>query len=246
MKYKRITAILAAAAIGCSLAGCKAPNLPGQPDAPAETSVQAPADPQVSNTVTGKVASIDGTKIKIELGELVARSSGGNSDSGDKKRPDRKDRKDGDKERPSDWTRPDGDKEIPSDWTRPDGENGNFPGGGSRGYTFKCTSKTAEYDLSGLKEITLEKDDDDTPDTVSEIKTGDVVVITLGNDGTPSALTVKNLSLRSKPSGRDGDDGKSRGNSDGKGSKTGNRKKDRDSGNREKKGQKTDETEESV
>ncbi len=229
MKYKRMIAILAAAAIGCSLAGCKAPKIPGQTDAPAETSVEAPADPQAANTVTGKVASIDGTKIKIELGELVARSSGGSksggnggNDSGDKKRPDRKER-------------PDGDREMPSDWTKPDGEKGNFPGGGSRGYTFKGTSKTAEYDLSGLKEITLEKDDDDTPDTVSEIKTGDVVVITLGADGTPSALTVKNLSSRSKPSGKDG-----------KGSNTGSRKKDRDSGNREKKGQKADETEEDV
>ena len=236
-------AILAAAAIGCSLAGCKAPKIPGQTDAPADTSVEAPADPQSANTVTGKVASIDGTKIKIELGELVARSSGGSkpgsnggNDSGDKKRPDRKER-------------PDGDKEIPSDWTKPDGEKGNFPGGGSRGFTFKGTSKTAEYDLSGLKEITLEKDDDDTPDTIAEIKTGDVVVITLGNDGAPSALTVKNLSSRSKPSGKGGDngrDGKSRGDRDGKGSNTGNRKKDRSNGNREKKGQKTDETEDDV
>ena len=228
-------AILAAAAIGCSLAGCKAPRIPGQTDAPAETSVEAPADPQAANTVTGKVASIDGTKIKIELGELVARSSGGSksggnggNDSGDKKRPDIKER-------------PDGDKEMPSDWTK--------PGGGSRGYTFKGTSKTAEYDLSGLKEITLEKDDDDTPDTVSEIKTGDVVVITLGADGSPSALTVKNLSSRSKPSGKDGDngrDGKSRGDKDGKGSNTVSRKKDRGNGSRDKKSQKADETEEDV
>ena len=243
MKYKRMIAILAAAAIGCSLAGCKAPKIPGQTDAPAETSVGAPADPQSANTVTGKVASIDGTKIKIELGELVARSSGGSksggnggNDSGDKKRPDRKER-------------PDGDKEIPSDWTKPDGEKGNFPGGGSRGYTFKGTSKTAEYDLSGLKEITLEKDDDDTPDTVSEIKTGDVVVITLGDDGTPSALTVKNLSSRSKPSGKDGNDGsdrKERGDEDGKGKNTGSRKNDRDGGNREKKGRRSGDTEDDV
>ena len=130
---------------------------------------------------------------------------------------------------------------MPSDWTKPDG--------GSRGYTFKGTSKTAEYDLSGLKEITLEKDDDDTPDTVSEIKTGDVVVITLGADGSPSALTVKNLSSRSKPSGKDGDngrDGKSRGDKDGKGSNTVSRKKDRGNGSRDKKSQKADETEEDV
>ena len=133
--------------------------------------------------------------------------------------------------------------------TKPDGEKGNFPGGGSRGYTFKGTSKTAEYDLSGLKEITLEKDDDDTPDTVSEIKTGDVVVITLGDDGTPSSLTVKNLSSRSKPSGKDGNDGsdrKERGDKDGKGKNTGSRKNDRDGGNREKKGRRSGDTEDDV
>ena len=78
------------------------------------------------------------------------------------------------------------------------------------GYTFTATSGSGTYDLSSLKEITLENDSDDTPDTVEEIKTGDVVVITLKDDNTPSSLTVKDLNGRAgnrKPSKRSSDDG---------------------------------------
>lgn len=198
MKYKRIIALLAAAAIAGSLAGCKAAKLPGQASEPApEISVQVSDATQSKNDVIGKVASIDGSKITIEIGELVQRSSSRDGNNGDGKEPS------GSRKRRSD----DG-----------NGKDG-FPGR-SRGYTFKGTSKSATYDLSGLKQITLENDSDDTPDTIDEIKTGDVVVITLGDDGNPAALTVKSLGGRP-------------GNFDGKGS--GKNRGDRDDSNRKSK-----------
>lgn len=216
MKYKRIIALLAAAAIAGSLAGCKAAKLPGQASEPApEISVQVSDATRSKNDVIGKVASIDGSKITIEIGELVQRSSSRDGNNGDGKEPSGSR-----KRRSDDGNGKDGDKrERPSDWTRPSGDKDGFPGR-SRGYTFKGTSKSATYDLSGLKQITLENDSDDTPDTIDEIKTGDVVVITLGDDGNPAALTVKSLGGRP-------------GNFDGKGS--GKNRGDRDDSNRKSK-----------
>jgi hypothetical protein len=198
MKYKRIIALLAAAAIAGSLAGCKAAKLPGQASEPApEISVQVSDATQSKNDVIGTVASIDGSKITIEIGELVQRSSSRDGNNGDGKEPS------GSRKRRSD-----------------DGNGKDCFPGRSRGYTFKGTSKSATYDLSGLKQITLENDSDDTPDTIDEIKTGDVVVITLGDDGNPAALTVKSLGGRP-------------GNFDGKGS--GKNRGDRDDSNRKSK-----------
>ena len=80
-----------------------------------------------------------------------------------------------------------------------------------------------------MKQITIENDDDDTADTIEEIKTGDVVVVEVDKDGNVTSLTVKALNGRFR----------NRGNSDGNGKRTGNRddnrdgnRKNRDKGNR--------------
>ena len=197
MNRKKIIAVLAALAIAGTVAGCsksKTPEQSGPGDAPSMPSfeTEAPVESNSQQTV-GKVTAIDGSKITIELGELKQRtpSKDGNGGDGSKR------------ERPSD-----------RDGKKPDG-NGN---GDSKdrpnfsfGYTFNATGGTASYDLSGLKQITLENDDDDTADTIEEIKTGDVVVITVDKSGNPESLTVKALNgRRGSGSGRSGGSRKDR------------------------------------
>ena len=238
MKHKKIVALLTAVMLMGTLAGCKGVKLPGQttaaPDFAPPFETEAPVQSNASQAV-GKVTSIDGTKITVELGELKARTPG-NGGSGDRKeRPDgdngdgnRKSRKgDGnDKERPSDWTKPSG-----------DGKGGSRPSG--FGYTFNATGGNATYDLSGLKQITLENDDDDTADTIEEIKTGDVVVVEVDNSGSVTALTVKSLSGRPGSRGSSGGNGKRTGNRDD--SRDGNRK-NRDKGDRKSRKGDSDDT----
>ena len=199
MKHKKILAVLTAAAIGVSIAGCsktKKNSKQDDPqfDPPFETAFETQAPIASNDTqVVGKVSSIDGTKITVELGELKQstpkRDGNGSGNSGSKdKDSSRKDRS--------------GDKKSRS------GDNKKERPSGMFGYTFNATGKTATYDLSGLKEIKLENDSDDTADTIDEIKTGDVVVIEVGKDGAATALTVKDLN--GKIGSRSGNGGKDR------------------------------------
>ena len=195
MKHKKIIALLMAAVLG-SLAGCKAGNKKEQPSFPdgqgaPSFETQAPVESNAQQAV-GKVTSIDGTKITVENGELKTRTPGNGGSGNRKERPN----KDGDNKK----ARPTG-----------DGKSGNRP---SFGYTFNATGGSSTFDLSGLTQITIENDDDDTPDTIEEIKTGDVVVIEVDKDGKVTSLTVKSLSRGFR--NRDGSDGngkrKNRGN----------------------------------
>lgn len=208
MKHKKIIALLMAAALLGSLAGCKAGNKkeqPSFPDGQGEPSfeTQAPVESNAQQAV-GKVTAIDGTKITVENGELKTRTPG-NGGSGN-----RKERPDGD----------DGNRKA-----RPtgDGKSGNRP---SFGYTFNATGGSSTFDLSGLTQITIENDDDDTPDTIEEIKTGDVVVIEVDKDGKVTSLTVKSLNGGFGNKGGNGGNGKSTSSRDGNG-----KRKDRGNGN---------------
>jgi len=172
MKNKKILAALTAAVIGFSLAGCgkfpvKTGNVAPPSDPPSESTMESVEPEAVSeNQVVGKVTSLDGTKITIELGKLTPRSpkksGNGNGNSGTRA----------------------------TDSTRKERSGAPF------GYNFSSTGKTATYDLSGLKEIKLENDSDDTTDTVDEIKTGDIVVLETGKDGAVTSLTVKDLNSK--------------------------------------------------
>ena len=194
MKHKKIIALLTAVAIMGAFAGCKANNKPGQGNPPEDFNppsfeTEAPIQSNAQQAV-GKVTAIDGTKITVELGELKSRTPGnGGSGNGS-----RRERPDGDNGNGNGKSRKNGgNKERPSDWTRPsgDGNGSNRPSG--FGYSFNATGGNATYDLSGLTQITIENDSDDTPDTVDEIKTGDVIVVEVDKDGKVTSLTVKSL-----------------------------------------------------
>lgn len=208
MKNKKIIALLTAAAIMGTLAGCKAgnkaePSMPGDGQMPPSFETQAPVESNAQRAV-GKVTSIDGTKLTIENGELKSRTpgNGGNGGSGNRKeRPDN----DGDNKR-----------ERPSDMTRPSGDGNGFRGG--FGYSFNATGGNSTFDLSGLTQITIENDDDDTPDTIEEIKTGDVVVIEVDKDGKVTSLTVKSLNGGFRRNGSGGN-GQNTGNRNGNGNR---------------------------
>ena len=208
MKHKKIIALLMAAAVLGSLAGCKKDE-PSFPDGQAAPSfeTQAPVESNAAQAV-GKVTSVDGTKITIENGELKARTPGNGGNGSRKERPD---------------------GGSGSRKERPDGGNGN---GGSRpgfGYTFNATGGSSTFDLSGLTQITIENDDDDTPDTIEEIKAGDFVVIEVGSDGKATSLTVKSLNGVFRNGGGSVGNGKRTGSRDGNGN---GKRKDRDNGKR--------------
>ena len=185
MKYKKIIALLTAAAIMGALAGCKAgskpgPEVPGGESAPASFETQAPVESNAQQAV-GKVTAVDGTKITVELGELKPRTPGNGGNGGSRReRPD-DDNGGNRKNRSGDGNR-----------TRPSGTGGRS----GFGYTFNATGGNKTYDLSALKQITIENDDDDTADTIEEIKSGDVVVIEVDKDGNVASLTVKALNGR--------------------------------------------------
>ena len=206
MSHKKILAVLTVAAIGVSIAGCSKTKKNNKQDEPqfdspfeSEFETQAPIESNESQVV-GKISSIDGTKITVELGELKQSTpkrdsnGSGSSNSGSKGNDSKR------KERSGDGKSRSGDnkKERPSDFDGKERPSGMF------GYTFNSNGKTATYDLSGLKEIKLENDSDDTADTIDELKTGDVVVIEVGKDGTPTALTVKDLNGRPGSRGGNG------------------------------------------
>jgi len=208
MKHKKIIALLMAAAVLGSLAGCKAGNKKEQPSFPdgqgaPSFETQAPVESNAQQAV-GKVTAIDGTKITVENGELKTRTPG-NGGSGNKKE------------------RPDGDDGNRKARPTGDGKSGNRP---SFGYTFNATGGSSTFDLSGLTQITIENDDDDTPDTIEEIKTGDVVVIEVDKDGKVTSLTVKSLNGGFGNKGGNGGNGKSTSSRDGNG-----KRKDRGNGN---------------
>lgn len=205
MKYKKIIALLTAAAIMGALAGCQAGSKPG-PEAPAGESVpasfetEAPVESNAQQAV-GRVTSVDGTKITVELGELKSRTPGNGGGN-------RKNRSD------------DGSR------TRPSGTDNR----GSRtgfGYTFNATGGSKTFDLSGLKQITIENDDDDTSDTIEEIKSGDVVVIGVGKDGNVTFLTVKALNGRFGNRDRNRNNGNGNGNGSRKNRENGNRRSEK-------------------
>jgi len=208
MKHKKIIALLMAAALLGSLAGCKAGNKKEQPSFPdgqgaPSFETQAPVESNAQQAV-GKVTAIDGTKITVENGELKTRTPG-NGGSGNKKE------------------RPDGDDGNRKARPTGDGKSGNRP---SFGYTFNATGGSSTFDLSGLTQITIENDDDDTPDTIEEIKTGDVVVIEVDKDGKVTSLTVKSLNGGFGNKGGNGGNGKSTSSRDGNG-----KRRDRGNGN---------------
>lgn len=206
-------AILTAAALAGSLAGCSKNKSPVQPgNMPSSESFTEPSfdteAPAVSDNsqVVGKVTSIEGSKITIEFGELKQKTPerNGDNDGSRRARPSEGDSDGSRRARPGDGDGNGRKRERSGDSERKKRPSGMF------GYTFTATSGSGTYDLSSLKEITLENDSDDTPDTVEEIKTGDVVVITLKDDNTPSSLTVKDLNGRAgnrRPSKRSSDDG---------------------------------------
>lgn len=193
MVHKKIIAVLAALAIAGSAAGCakKAPEQSGSApfsEPPFESSFETEAPvASTDKQVVGKVTSIDGTKITIEFGELKQKtpSRDGNGGNGGNRKSRSGDGDNGDGQR----------RERPSRNGNGDGKRRERPSG-MFGYTFNAKSGSGTYDLAGLKEITLENDSDDTADTIDEIKTGDVVVITLNSDGTAASLTVKDLNGR--------------------------------------------------
>ena len=99
-------------------------------------------------------------------------------------------------------------------------------------YSPLCLDLVVTFDLSGLKQITIENDDDDTSDTIEEIKSGDVVVIGVGKDGNVTSLTVKALN------GRFGNRDRNRNNGNGNGNGS---RKNRENGNgRSEKGDSAD------
>ena len=146
MLHKRIFAILTAAAIASSAAGCskikgreQSQDAP-QIDPPFESVFETEA-PVASNEqqVVGKVTSIEGSKITIELGELTQKKPSRNNDGNGNGNGNKNNKK---KSSGNGNNRPDNDKRE-----RPEGSDGKEKFGGMFGYTFNATGGNATYDL---------------------------------------------------------------------------------------------------
>ena len=111
-------------------------------------------------------------------------------------------------------------------------ENGNdddSAGQSRRRFGFDSTGKSATYDISGLKRITIENGREKSEDTIDKIRTGSFVVIKLGDDGKPVSLTLRSFGGRNRGNGGNGKGNGERGNRP-EGSR--NRNKDRNGRNR--------------
>ena len=192
MKFKRITALLAAMVITVSIAGCNKNNLPGQsgaetqPEAKIEVQDASESDPK---QIAGMVTEFNGTKITIDIGEI---------------------------------------KMTPAN-TSENGNDDDSAGQSRRRFGFDSTGKSATYDISGLKRITIENGREKSEDTIDKIRTGSFVVIKLGDDGKPVSLTLRSFGGRNRGNGGNGKGNGERGNRP-EGSR--NRNKDRNGRNR--------------
>ncbi len=185
MKFKKITAIICAAALILSLAAC------------------AKKADYSGTTVVGKVTAADGNKVTVSIGTLdesADNTAQPDSDgTGDSQTPP--DMPDSDSQTPPE--KPDGDSNSDSQTPpeKPDGESNDgqtppdMPGGSSA--TFTESGDTAEIDLSAA---TVTENGNTV--SVSDIEVGDILKITFNDKNT--AETVEIVSVSSKPSGTGG------------------------------------------
>lgn len=183
---KRIISILCAFTLVFAMAGCQQ---------------QADTADYSNTTLTGKVTSIDGTTVTLQLGELTQMDrtmfEGQEPPEGEfAQRPDGSKGERTPPEMPSgepggemDGNRP----EIPSGEIRPDrsdGEQGDFGGFGGGMSSFTAGEETATIDLAGAV-VTVGSMRENTEGSISDIAVGDVLIVEVGENNCVTAVTIQ-------------------------------------------------------
>ena len=152
------------------------------------TSVDTAQADYSNQTITGKVVSIDGTSVTLQLGELTGGGPGGSSDG----------------QTPPDMPNSDSSSDGSSDQqTPPDMPGGDSQmGGGPGGQTFTAGEGTAAIDLDG---VTIQKSEngETTDASIDDISTDSVLTVTFGDDNTITSVVIESVSTGG-PSGNGG------------------------------------------
>ena len=152
------------------------------------TSVDTAQADYSNQTITGKVVSMDGTSVTLQLGELTEGGPGGSSDG----------------QTPPDMPNSDSSSDGSSDQqTPPDMPGGDSQmGGGPGGQTFTAGESTAAIDLDG---VTIQKSEngETTDASIDDISTDSVLTVTFGDDNTITSVVIESVSTGG-PSGNGG------------------------------------------
>lgn len=152
------------------------------------TSVDIAQADYSNQTITGKVVSMDGTSVTLQLGELTGGGPGGSSDG----------------QTPPDMPNSDSSSDGSSDQqTPPDMPGGDSQmGGGPGGQTFTAGESTAAIDLDG---VTIQKSEngETTDASIDDISTDSVLTVTFGDDNTITSVMIESVSTGG-PSGNGG------------------------------------------
>ena len=175
------------------------------------TSVDTAQADYSNQTITGKVVSMDGTSVTLQLGELTEGGPGGSSDGQTPPdMPNSDSSSDGSSDQQTPPEKPDGDtssngsSDGSSDGqTPPDMPGGDSQmGGGPGGQTFTAGEGTAAIDLDG---VTIQKSEngETTDASIDDISTDSVLTVTFGDDNTITSVVIESVSTGG-PSGNGG------------------------------------------
>lgn len=175
------------------------------------TSVDTAQADYSNQTITGKVVSMDGTSVTLQLGELTGGGPGGSSDGQTPPdMPNSDSSSDGSSNQQTPPEKPDGDASSDSSsdgssdqQTPPDMPGGDSQmGGGPGGQTFTAGEGTAAIDLDG---VTIQKSEngETTDASIDDISTDSVLTVTFGDDNTITSVVIESVSTGG-PSGNGG------------------------------------------
>ena len=175
------------------------------------TSVDTAQADYSNQTITGKVVSMDGTSVTLQLGELTGGGPGGSSDGQTPPdMPNSDSSSDGSSDQQTPPEKPDGDASSDSSsdgssdqQTPPDMPGGDSQmGGGPGGQTFTAGEGTAAIDLDG---VTIQKSEngETTDASIDDISTDSVLTVTFGDDNTITSVVIESVSTGG-PSGSGG------------------------------------------
>ena len=213
---KRRFIFLCSLALSLSITGCGAAASSSASTASSSVSASASSvsaetsEIDYSNqTITGKVTSVDGTSVTLQLGELTDGGPGGSSDGqtppakpGDNSSSDSSSNSSSNQQTPPEKL--DGGSSSDSSDGSSDGQQAppDMSNGGPGGKTFTAGEGTATIDLDG---VTIQKSENgETADaSIDDISTDSVLTVTFGDDNTITSVVIESVSTGG-PSGNGG------------------------------------------
>ena len=147
-----------------------------------------------NTTLTGKVTTIDGSSVTIQLGELTEAEQPAEMPQGDMGSGEMPENADKSGERQTPPEKPDGTDESGDGQTppeKPDGDGGEAPDDMSQ-EQFTEGDGTATLDLgdAGIVEETM---GDNAEASLADIEEGDILVVEVGQNNAVQSVTIKNL-----------------------------------------------------